>query len=306
MVIFGGRPYTGSYSGEVFILNTVTQSWTQGVSGPPRLYTACTIAGDSLIIWGGVDAYGNIATPAMMIYNLTNNTWISEYTPSASYLAANPSTDGQTGAGSNHAGAIAGGVVGGIAAICAIILFIVFYKRRQHRRELVQTEDTSDYKSSPGRQTHEEEMRTMREQLQRQQEQLELQRRMFDAQQSQQQYPGIFQLQQPQLQYQEIPYTYQPPTVFEASQFSSPHTVTSPNITTDSATIVPVSNEFTQSGYMDGGSRYVEASTPTPVIYTPPHSSSASVPVSVPVSKDQETDLWKDRSPGNPHAIIDT
>ncbi|KAF9158675.1 hypothetical protein BGX20_003267 [Mortierella sp. AD010] len=302
MVIFGGRLYSGSYSGEVFILNTVTQSWTQGVSGPPRIYTACTIAGDSLIIWGGFDAYDNIASPAMMIYNLTSNTWISDYTPSASYLAANPSINGQTGAGSNHAGAIAGGVVGGIAAVCAIVLFIVFYKRRQHRREPIQTEDTSDYKSPLGRETHEQELQTMRGQLQRQQEQLEFQRRMFDAQ-SQQQYPGIFQSQH---QYQEIPYTYQPPTVFEASQFSSPHAVTTANISTGSVTIVPVSNEFVQSGYMNGGSRYVETPTPAPVIYTPPPSSSAFVPVPVPVSKDQETDIWKDRSPGNPHAIIDT
>ncbi|KAF9352594.1 hypothetical protein BGX26_009635 [Mortierella sp. AD094] len=308
MVIFGGRPYTGSYSGEVFIFDTVGQSWSQGVSGPPRIYAACTIAGDNLIVWGGVDSYDAIASPAMMIYSLTNKTWITQYTPPASYLTASPtpSANGQSGGGSSNAGAIAGGVVGGIAVICAIVLFLLF-KRRQHRPKPIETEDTSDYKSSGGG-SHEEELQSMRAQLQSQQEQLELQRRLFEAQQNQQQYPGPFQLQLPQQQlhhqYQEVPYTYQPPIVYAASNSTSPHAVTTPGITTDSAGIVPISSEFVHSGYVDGGSRYVDTPTPVPVVYAPPPNLVA--PVKVPASKDRESDLWEDRTPGNPHAIIET
>ncbi|KAF9193883.1 hypothetical protein BGZ49_003236 [Haplosporangium sp. Z 27] len=311
MIIFGGRPYSGIFSGEVFIFDTVGQSWRQGLTGPPRVYVACTIAGDNLIVWGGIDANSNIASPAMLIYNLSNNTWITQYTPPASYLSSN-STSTSTNGGSNHAGAIAGGVVGGVAIICAIVLFFIFWRRRQ-RRDPVKAEESSDYKHISGTGAPEGEIQSMRVQLQHQQEQLDLQRRLLESQQAQQQ--SSFQVPYQQIpqplhqQYQDVAYNYQP-VLYSPTSLTSPYSQTSPGVISHSSPdysstgIVPVSSEHGYNGYIDGGSQYVEAQGATPVVYTPPASNVATATVHI--TKGSEGSSWEERTPGNPHALIES
>ncbi|KAI8356553.1 hypothetical protein B0O80DRAFT_28693 [Mortierella sp. GBAus27b] len=248
MIIYGGRPSNGgAFSGEVFILDTNTLAWRSGVPGPPRVYTTCTVAGDQLLVWGGMSADAAYAPVQVFIYSITSNTWITQYTPPKSYVdiraTESPPAPGPqpTGSGSNggtvtnpggttatdsksNAGAIAGGVVGGVAAICCIILFFVFRRRRQHRPlPLKNTSDQDEPKPSsppppppPPLSERDEELLRMRTQLQNQQEQLDLQRRLLHLQQQQQQL-NIIQQPQPQpvqYQYQDPAYGYQPPIIY--------------------------------------------------------------------------------------------
>ncbi|KAK5805634.1 hypothetical protein F5H01DRAFT_383533 [Linnemannia elongata] len=89
MVVFGGR-VNNVPSSEVFILNTATGAWTQGPSADARMYPACTIAGDLLLIWGGTNSANLVANGDMLIFNYVNSTWLTSYTPPASYQGLVP------------------------------------------------------------------------------------------------------------------------------------------------------------------------------------------------------------------------
>ncbi|KAF9102248.1 hypothetical protein BGX29_004786 [Mortierella sp. GBA35] len=229
VIIYGGRlPNNAPFSGEVFILNTVTGVWTQGASGPPRLYTTCTIAGDQLLIWGG-NAPGPVLAPyPVSIYNIATNTWVTDYTPPASYVAkasasatAGPSST--AGDSSSNLGGIIGGVVGALAVIGAIVGFLLYRRRRQHGMVPVKTtSDHEDNKSLGGAHqngqlptstnNHDEEFRRMQSQLENQQQQLELQRQLLALQQQQQfQSPTVLIQQDPSVS---SPYGYQPPIYY--------------------------------------------------------------------------------------------
>ncbi|KAG0355410.1 Multiple epidermal growth factor-like domains protein 8 [Podila minutissima] len=104
VVIYGGRLADSTVSNDLFVLNTVTQSWSQGPSGPYRIYAACTIAGDLLVVWGGLDQTLNKVDKDMLVYNLTSNIWQSDYTPPASYVAARQAET--AGSGSHVPGSI--------------------------------------------------------------------------------------------------------------------------------------------------------------------------------------------------------
>ncbi|KAI7827543.1 hypothetical protein BC939DRAFT_475146 [Gamsiella multidivaricata] len=161
-VVHIGRLSNNTFSGEIFIFDTVSQTWRQGLTGPPRLYTACTIAGTQLLVWGGVDSTNTAAPAAVLIYDLNNNAWITQYTPPASYVAArasetissspnatstsSPSNDGSS---SSNAGATAGGVVAGVAVLCAGVLFFVF-RRRQQQHKAIPLDTASDHMGSEG------------------------------------------------------------------------------------------------------------------------------------------------------------
>ncbi|KAF9178090.1 kelch domain-containing protein 3 [Haplosporangium sp. Z 11] len=134
VVVYGGRLTSGNFSGEVFILDTVNLIWQQGTSDDPRVYTACTIAGDQLLIWGGKDSNNGVVSANVRIYSLSSKSWVSQFDPPSSYLAARASESSgtlPTPTNSNgmvvdptsppppkkdpNAGAIAGGVVAGAA-----------------------------------------------------------------------------------------------------------------------------------------------------------------------------------------------
>ncbi|GJJ78917.1 hypothetical protein EMPS_11276 [Entomortierella parvispora] len=342
VVLYGGRPANGApFTGDVYILNTATGAWSQGVAGAPRIYATCTIAGDQLLIWGGIDNNSLLAPASVMIYNLTSSTWLTQYTPPASYIAErakespsvpSPGTSPNSGSGdssstsSNHAGAIAGGIVGGIALVSAGVLLFIF-RGRLHRPSLVNTtgdsDDQDERKMPPpqsAQQQEDEELQRLRLQLQNQQEQLELQRRLLQLQQEQQ-------LQQQQQQQQHL--AYQQPHQYQDAGYYQPQTYYSTG--TNSGSVAAFNtydataglNAFSTAvpsppirppvgpihgGYVEGNSSYVES---TPVIYHQPPvgASMAVIPVTVPpvsltAKKADYDNYMEERPPGNPHAIV--
>lgn len=162
IVIYGGRFRNWTVSGELWILDLVTYTWTQGSSGPPRYYTACTIAGDQFLAWGGSVSLTDIASSEMLIFDMKGRKWVKEYTPPPCYKDLLPppalrrvtapwpikTLTGGADAGSGEANggdgkgsgatkeetnsAIIGGVIGGVALLGAFA-GIFFLQRRQHR-----------------------------------------------------------------------------------------------------------------------------------------------------------------------------
>jgi len=270
-----------------------------------------------------------------MIYNITSNTWITQYTPPASYIAArakeSPSTPSPgtspnsvtDDSSSSSSGAIAGGVVGGIALISAGVLLFIF-RKRLHRPSLVNTtgdsDDQDERKLPPqsAQQQEDEELTRLRLQLQNQQEQLELQRRLLQLQleqqlqqQQQQQQPLAFQ--QPH-QYQDAAY-YQPQSYYSTGVDSNSMSVfntydATAGLNTFSTPPPPVRPTVAplHGGYVEGNSSYVES---TPVIYhqSPAGASMTVMPVIVPAvtlpaKKNDYDNYIEERPPGNPHAIV--
>ncbi|KAF9081441.1 Multiple epidermal growth factor-like domains protein 8 [Mortierella sp. AD031] len=325
VVIYGGRPANGPYLGDINILNTKTQTWTQGVSGKPRIYTACTISNNQLLVWGGSEIDDQIASPEVLIYNLTSATWNTTYTPPPKSVA--PPSESSSPV---NAGAIAGGVVAGVAVICACVLFYIF-RRRRHARTPVRTtsdhEDTPDdppKSTSPPKTRDDDELQRMRIQLQNQQEQLDLQRRLLILQQQQQLQMPLQQaqvsipLQQPQL-YPDQNYGYQQQPIYYSLAPTVP-TMTSQAYSGQSDLNV-VYTDVSQ-----GPSPYGQSSQLTPMamppIGAPSSVSSGTTPTTVVASKPaiavvpvakpnlspaglrHDSNYWEERVPGNPHAII--
>ncbi len=144
---------------DLYILDTVTQTWRQGAPGPTRVYAACAVAGNQLLLWGGLNESKNRVDSTVHIYNFDLNTWGSSYTPPPSYLGSakipppqageggsegERGVNGQVSSGSNVA-AIAGGVAGGLVVILAAILFVVCRRKRSNGRhrgaKLVETRE---------------------------------------------------------------------------------------------------------------------------------------------------------------------
>ncbi|KAF9145597.1 hypothetical protein BGX30_007932 [Mortierella sp. GBA39] len=236
MVVYGGSPNDKSaMSGEIFMFDTITQTWTKGKAGEPRAYATCTIAGDQLLIWGGMTANKTVASGDVLVYNMGNDTWVQGYVPPAEYLnpaatnsaGADPSStdkDGSGGRGAN-VGATVGGVVGGLVVIAGVVLFLFRRRRQDHRRR--------DDSSAPGKdlsttnrtnnndgtsaieklhatgygtpsnkllKEEKEELQTLREQLEAQKEQQAALRRQVEELKSQ--------------HTQDAVYGYQPPTYY--------------------------------------------------------------------------------------------
>ncbi|CAO3566296.1 unnamed protein product [Mortierella alpina] len=340
VIVYGGRPVGNApFSGEVFILDTVSLVWKQGTPGPPRLYTACTVAGDQLIIWGGVDGNDVVAPAAAYVYSISTNSWITQYVAPASYVAArtteaagaapaptdaNGSTDPSKSAlpvpsqksKSDNAGAIAGGVVGGVAVLCAGVLFFVF-KRRKNRGTPVSTtgdqDDVRELKQQPpiAQNRGDDELERLRMQLQNQQEQLELQRRLLQLQQQQQQHMPVQPQQHPhQHLYQDMGYNYQPPVFYSAAATSEPAAVLSPCSVVRSSP-GPMNTLPAHAGYVQGNTQYVGTQ---PAVYSPLLTTTATpiglLPDKTPVhamatGAKHDSNYWEERAPGNPHAIIE-
>ncbi|KAF9539437.1 tRNA methyltransferase tyw3 [Mortierella hygrophila] len=153
VLIYGGRLDNTTVVGDIFILDTATQTWTPGAVGPPRMYPACTVAGDQLVIWGG-KAADNVEPPKeLIIYNFVTGQWATQYTPPASYrdiknppplnrttapwpippekgLVGSSGGKGLDAAAGSPVGAIVGGIVAG-AALVAVGVFV--FRRRQSR-----------------------------------------------------------------------------------------------------------------------------------------------------------------------------
>ncbi|KAF9920663.1 hypothetical protein FBU30_009480 [Linnemannia zychae] len=145
LVVYGGRTsFTNpGLTGDLYILDTNTLEWTQGATGEARSYTACTIAGNQLIVWGGKTASPAqgapepITTQALLIYDMNRNQWVTNYTPppptSTTSTGSKPTTTDSgtttTPEKSTNMGAIIGGVVGGLVVVC--VAGFLFWRRRK-------------------------------------------------------------------------------------------------------------------------------------------------------------------------------
>ncbi|KAF8932932.1 hypothetical protein BGZ47_011096 [Haplosporangium gracile] len=300
IVVYGGRLANNVFSGEVFILNTVTGAWTQGAPGQPRLYAACTIAGDQLLIWGGATTGSVMADSPVMVYNMATNAWVPNYTPPVAYVAAasasataakptGTGTGGDAAGRGSNTGAIVGGIVGAIAVIGAIIGFLI-YRRRQQRNTHTHTpvKTHSDDKEtgaaafsltsgSGGSNNNEEELKRMQSQLENQQQQLELQRQLLALQQQSTtatSQPAMVQYQDPSTPYgyqdPSTPYGYQPPLYYPTVPIS-PHTMqTVPDTSSSSyaySTSIPVVSGGGHSEIYQVTAEPIFA--PTPLVYMP-------------------------------------
>jgi hypothetical protein len=135
------------------VLDVVTHTWTQGLSGPSRMYAVCTIAGDQFLIWGGRTSPTDMATSEMLIYNLTSAAYVKQYAPPSFYRNLQPPPPisrtkapwDTTGSGPTKdglpvsIGAIAGGVIGALALMGGTVGF--FLLRQKQRRQQQQDRD---------------------------------------------------------------------------------------------------------------------------------------------------------------------
>ncbi|KAG0356320.1 hypothetical protein BG005_004786 [Podila minutissima] len=161
-VIFGGwAPRTALALNDLWILDAATLNWKQGAPVPRGNvgYSACTIAGHQLIVWGGFQFLNSSppdATP-MRIYDISLDKWITTYEPTPEYLAMAPpptnpnnggnndnnatipdgkNTGGEGTQGKPGLAAILAGVFGAGFVVLAAVLGFVFHRRRQSKRRL--------------------------------------------------------------------------------------------------------------------------------------------------------------------------
>ncbi|KAK5808240.1 hypothetical protein F5H01DRAFT_59536 [Linnemannia elongata] len=274
MVVYGGSPNDQSpMSGEVFMFDTTTLTWTKGKAGEPRAYATCTIAGNQLLIWGGMTANKTVASGDVMIYNMDNYTWVQGYVPPAWYL--NPSATNSAGADPSstsdsdkdgggrgaNVGAIVGGVVGGLAVVAGIALFL-FRRRRQDQQRsdsspaVGKGRSTSNHTNSndgssaieklhdagygapingKSRKQEKEELQTLREQLAAQKEQQEALQRQLEELKNQHS--------------QDAAYGYQPPIYYPPGTSS----------------VIPTQPEIFQPYSEQGPVVYTPTSPPPPI-----------------------------------------
>ncbi|KAG0263753.1 hypothetical protein BGZ95_003725 [Linnemannia exigua] len=319
MVVFGGRPTDPGpagqrlpYLGDVYTLNTVTLAWTQGNPGEPRVYAACTVSNNQLLVWGGSDINDAIVTSKMLVYNLTSASWVSAYAPKA--ISAQDSGDAPI-----SAGAIAGSVVAGVAVICALVLFFIF-RRRRHARTPVRTssdhEEETHKPDSSSKTREDEELQRLRVQLQNQQEQLDLQRRLLILQQQQQQ-------QQQQLQ-SSVPQSHVSLPAQRPQLYHDPSSGFHQPVYYSVAPATSQTHSDLNQGYVDEAPRagpqgLLSHLTPIPmppigVSSNPTTIAVAAKPVVAavigtkpslaPSGLRHDSNYWEERPPGNPHAVI--
>ncbi|KAF9201005.1 hypothetical protein BGZ49_008767 [Haplosporangium sp. Z 27] len=132
IVVFGGYTSAGSGSSDVFVLNVDSMNWTRGKSldiSLSRYQTACGVAGDNLVIWGGITTLPIANTT--LIYNFNEDQWTTTFTPPT------PSTTDPTQTSNKSSlGAPIGAGVASVALVAAISILIYFRKksaRLQHQ-----------------------------------------------------------------------------------------------------------------------------------------------------------------------------
>ncbi|KAF9350027.1 hypothetical protein BGX26_011745 [Mortierella sp. AD094] len=140
IIVFGGQNPTTTQLSGIYILDVPSMSWVQGADIDPTLSrsnTACTVAGDNFVAWGG-DRFGEIseALGTPVIYNLKSKQWTTQF--SMSGAEAMP-----TGSASKiKVGVTIGATMGALAMIALIGYFI--FKRNQSGKN-----SQKDIESSP-------------------------------------------------------------------------------------------------------------------------------------------------------------
>ncbi|KAF8938498.1 hypothetical protein BGZ47_008556 [Haplosporangium gracile] len=157
IAIYGGRFQNKTITGELWILDLVAYTWTQGLSGPPRYHTACTIAGDQFLVWGGGASQSEMAPSEMLIYDFGRREYAKDYTPPAYYkdllpppalrrvtapwstktltggADAGPSGTGGDATREGNSSAIVGGVIGGLTLLGVFVRIFFLRRRRQEQ-----------------------------------------------------------------------------------------------------------------------------------------------------------------------------
>ncbi|KAF9905581.1 hypothetical protein EC991_001542 [Linnemannia zychae] len=86
IIIFGGHQVDGFSIGDIYIYDFPTKAWNKGPSiDSLRSSHACSVAGDNLLVWGGIrklgllpEIYAKVDGP-MQIYNIYKNQWVQTY-----------------------------------------------------------------------------------------------------------------------------------------------------------------------------------------------------------------------------------
>ncbi|KAF9551795.1 hypothetical protein EC957_004118 [Mortierella hygrophila] len=144
MVMFGGRiPIPVNFTGTFYILDVPSKTWVQGPSANTRLYSACVIVGDQLVVWGGSDGKSTI-DGAPIIYSFSQKKWIEQYNPPAYFAMSAPTAPGgglpqnpggSTGntPSSTNLGVILGGTLGGLCVLALAGVVYLYMKRRSDK-----------------------------------------------------------------------------------------------------------------------------------------------------------------------------
>ncbi|KAF8960582.1 hypothetical protein BGZ46_001546 [Entomortierella lignicola] len=152
---------TDYYSANTYILEVDSKKWTTGTSAghaQVRAWMACGVAGDYMVIWGGMNNFSTTGN-ATFIYNIKEDQWTTTFLPPTATgttgtigttgTSGTPGTSGSSGSSGSSGttdptqtsnksslGAPIGAGVGVVALVTAIGIFIYFRKkaaRRQHQ-----------------------------------------------------------------------------------------------------------------------------------------------------------------------------
>ncbi|KAF9899725.1 hypothetical protein EC991_008417 [Linnemannia zychae] len=141
MAIYGGQYANGTVVGELWVLDLITSTWTQGPTGQTRKQAVCTIAGEQLLIWGGMVDQRTSGSSEVIVYNFNTSTYVKQYTPPWFYKDLKPpppptrtksSCAAENPTGSR--GAIIGGIIGGLVMLMVIVVGVIVFRRRQRQR----------------------------------------------------------------------------------------------------------------------------------------------------------------------------
>ncbi|KAG9322673.1 hypothetical protein KVV02_007940 [Mortierella alpina] len=177
IAVYGGFTGHGGGDPNVYLLNTVTWTWTSTIyPGRGRGNAACAIVDDTFIVWGGFYSSPNtlngtpMGTEALLLFSLSKRTWETTYTPSAALSSgdqggsggAGSSGAGGGGSGNNYtnpegneSGGISKGAIGGIVAgglgVLFVAAFAVFERsRRKKKRHESEKQDPDMMESTIG------------------------------------------------------------------------------------------------------------------------------------------------------------
>ncbi|KAF9992459.1 hypothetical protein BGZ79_003056 [Entomortierella chlamydospora] len=147
MLLFGGLYAPTLEFNGIHILDMATLSWTKGSDVDESLRRnnmACSVSGDNFVSWGGNQAgvYPTILlTPA--VYNIKNNQWVTQYTPSvpttsttttSSTTTASTSTPANTVNPPSKSGSQTGPIIGGVVAGVVVLAIAGFFIHRRSKK----------------------------------------------------------------------------------------------------------------------------------------------------------------------------
>ncbi|KAK3834281.1 MAG: hypothetical protein JOS17DRAFT_801313 [Linnemannia elongata] len=162
IIVFGGTTNIDVVLNTIYILDVDSGQWTQGQSAPGlRQQMACAYQGGFFVAFGGTssrnwnqDLYSN----QPIIYDVSKNQWVGNYSPSGVAPAPSSNTNGSTGGTSNGGNGTGGsnpespsedkgntGLIIGILAGVIVLLLValgVYLVRR--RRRLAQNKAVKD------------------------------------------------------------------------------------------------------------------------------------------------------------------